>query len=218
MARLLVIDIETRPDPRLVEDEAFLDELRDEVPPNKAIKDPLKQQAWIDAKVEERVAKMALSPTTGCVAVIGFQIQGHDEPQAFCGGERSLLDGFAHHLKVVGPSRLGGHNLRKFDLPFLNLRFAVHGVAPPAWWPQPRDWRNVIDTCDVIGQHKLDQCLRAVGFARKTATGEESLRMPLDELVEYCKHDVQQTLALIQRLRPMIPELRRQPEEQGVPT
>jgi len=105
------------------------------------------------------------------------------------------------------------HNGDKFDLPFLNSRFVVHGCKPP----QPY---QTIDTLKVakanrwgfrFSSNKLDSICLDLGIPRKLHTdfslwsrslnGEQDA---LDDMIKYNRNDVQILEEVYVKLRPFI--------------
>lgn len=216
----IIIDIETRPDPRIWDDPDTVEEIRDGIDAPRNYKDPLKIEAYIDERLAELRKKAALQPRTGKVACVGWMRldayrpdQSIDENAArvsrvFADDEASVLSAMVRELQR--PTLIGGYNLREFDIPFLVYRCAVHGIDLPDWWPQRRSWDRIVDPCDLFPRGdvgRLDEHLRAMGLPRKTMSGEESLELPLDELADYCANDVACEAALVQRFDRHFPTL-----------
>lgn len=208
----IVIDIETRADSRLDTPE-YWQSIMAEIPDNKAIKDPIKQEAWKGQKLEGHKASMALRATTGKVAAIGMaRIDDPYEAEVLCylEDEKDLLYRFAGTLldKFPGPRIVCGFNCRDFDIPFLSARCAIHGVPLPRWWPFMRDWRGVADLMDVVGRSgKLNDWFLAFGMEAKPCTGADSLQLTQEELADYCLQDIRGTAQLFARIWERFPQL-----------
>lgn len=206
----LVIDIETRADDRLDTPE-YWQRIKADIPDNRSIKDPVKQAAWIDGKLEDYRKSMALRPTTGRIAAIGIaDIEDPFSADVLCnlGDEYDLLFKFAKVLEDYQQRVVCGFNCREFDIPFISARCAIHEIVLPRWWPFMRDWQNVADLYDVLGrQGKLDDWLIAFGMEPKPCTGAESLDLTEEELAEYCRMDVRATAQLFARLWERFPAL-----------
>jgi len=215
MTDCIIIDIETRPDPRIWDDPEVVEEILEGIEAPANYKDPAKIEAYATDKLAKMKANAALDPKVGKVACVGLMPldapegshavpYGEDEPQ--------VLRDAIRILNSIAPSGalLGGYYLREFDVPFLAYRCAVHEIELPDWWPNRRDWSRIVDPCDLFPKDQagsLQSHLRAMGLPRKTLSGKESLDLPLPELAEYCANDVKVEAALIQRLRRRFPML-----------
>lgn len=212
----IIIDIETRPDPRIWDDPEAVAEMREGLSAPSNYKDPVKIAAYVDDQIDRLKDAAALKPTLGRIACIGRMDFADYDPSAPIDeiaarvtapagdDEAALIAGLVMDLCIAGRCKLGGYFLRDFDLPFLTYRAAVHGIDLPEWWPGRRDWHGIVDPCDLFPREQsgsLDAHLRAMGLPRKTATGKESLTMPYPQLSAYCAHDVVVEAALIYRLR-----------------
>jgi len=204
--RILVLDIETRPDPLIQDSPEWWQHQREKIEPDGRIKDPLKIAAAIDDKLETQRGKMALSPLTGMIAVIGFQEWEKDEPvilvteQLNRQGEKALLEEFALKLPEK-PHLLVGWYCKEFDVPFVLGRCMLHGITLP-WWPKPRDYRQVLDLCSDLGlQRGLGDWQYVMGGGFKTVDGAATLDLPLNELAEHCREDVHTTALIAMRTR-----------------
>lgn len=122
--------------------------------------------------------------------------------------ERELLGWFAACLRDRGQCALSGYNVRRFDVPFLTIRAAIHGIDLPAWWPHDKDYRGIIDLFDVTGGGKLDQWLLRFDIPQKTADGSKVEFMSLEAIEEYNRHDVMVERELARRLAPNVAGLR----------
>lgn len=218
MRPALVIDIETRPDMDLLNDQDYLDELDEDIGENKAIKNTFKQQEWKDNKKEKHIKRMALHPTTGCVVCIGVAEVGSDNVDAMLGvvafadlkHEAFLLSDFSNLLRdVTAHQVICGHNVRKFDIPFLTARCAINDIELPDWWPFIRDWHNVADTMDILGNDgTLSEWCRAFKIPAPTITGEEVLRLSEKDLRLHCEEDIIATTHIINKIARRFPCLR----------
>ena len=77
--RPLVIDIETKPD-SAVDTPEYWAWFQSNLEPPGNLKDPLKIQAALDDKVEKARGRMALSPITAMVSVIGLMPWNEETP------------------------------------------------------------------------------------------------------------------------------------------
>lgn len=211
----IIIDIETRPDPRIWDDPETVEEILEGIEAPANYKDPAKIESYATEKLAAMKANAALDPKVGKVACVGLMPldASHGEPTVLVGeDEYTVLRKFVLVLQAISPrgALLGGYFLRDFDLPFLTYRCAVHEIELPEWWPSRRDWTRIVDPCDLFPRDQngsLQAHLRAMDLPRKTMSGKESLALPLPELAEYCANDVKVEAALIQRLRAHFPML-----------
>lgn len=131
--------------------------------------------------------------------------------------ESALLEVFFDDMRKLhstGGTRptLVGHNIASFDLPFLWKRCVVHGIKPPIWWPKdPKPWGDTVyDTMTqwsgVKDRISLDRLCRVLGVQGKQGgpTGADVWPMvqagQMDEVAEYCRHDVQITRDCYRRM------------------
>ena len=101
------------------------------------------------------------------------------------------------------------HNGKKFDLPTLNARFAIHGMKPPSPY-------KIVDTLDLARRkfrftsNRLDALGLFLGLGRKKETGGfmlwrnvmDGCKNSLKKMVAYCKQDVLLLEKVYLRLRP----------------
>jgi 3'-5' exonuclease len=136
----------------------------------------------------------------------------------FLGGEAALLDAF---WKVVAkyPGRIVTWNGRAFDIPFLYLRSAVHGIRPS---------RNIMGTryslnvhCDLFEVVTFFGATRVGGYSLESYCHAFDLTNPkselqgsdiagiyeegkIEEIASYCMGDVLATKELYKRLQDVI--------------
>ena len=163
-------------------------------------KDPLKIADHIE-KAEAAVrSRMALSAVTGVIVCIGVKsYQDEDEPivftanQADRAGEREILTEFASWLAEEWDEKAPfiTYNGRLFDLPFIAGRSMVQNL--PIRTPQSRDYRRHVDIYDdVLGKTSSQSIWQfAMGGGLKPVTGSALLTLPLAELAQHCKEDIQ---------------------------
>ena len=133
--------------------------------------------------------------------------------------ERAMLEKFAGY---VGRKRVHivTFNGRGFDLPVIALRCLRHGISLP-WYYQPRsDYRyrysdeGHLDLCDFLTEHgaaaraglSLDAAARVIGLPGKTVIDGSQVEGlyhagQLQQIRDYCLHDVVQTAFLLLRFR-----------------
>jgi len=203
----VVIDIETKSDPRVCLDTEWLTELHEGIEAPSNYKDPLEIAAYKDERFRELRAKFALSAATGRIVAIGWALLDSAAApivvaaaQPDLEGEMAMLESFVIALPWTAKPVLAGHCIRDFDLPFITARAAICEVELPPWWPHPRDYRNVIDTVDVMGRGHLAGWLRAFGLPPKTGKGSDVETMNPEEILNYCRNDVHVERLLLRRL------------------
>lgn len=206
---ILVLDIETRPDPAIAEDPAWWAKEMEgcEAPSN--YKDPLKIEAYKSDKLEERRGKMALSPMTAVVVCIGWQMWEDDEAQVLetpsvnREGEKVLMRRFGDALRAGGADDYLwlGWCVRRFDLPFLIARSIITQVEVPKL-PMPRNWQKVVDLSQDLGMEgTLSQWQYLMGGGFKEHDGPELAALSIAELAEHCRQDVHDATEMARRTR-----------------
>jgi hypothetical protein len=220
LSATLVIDIETRADSRLLGDSDYLEEVSKDWK-NNAIKDEFKLQAWKDEKLATHIRTMALRPTTGKVVAIGMASLGSGrnkkrDPRTLVlcdmDSEPMVLADMIYHLDNIFPGKriVCGVNVRKFDIPFLTARCAINDIELPDWWPFIRDWHNVADTMDILGdQGKLSDWCRAFGIEQPDVTGQEVTSLSREDLIEHCRQDMVATTTILSKIKRRFPCLRK---------
>lgn len=133
---------------------------------------------------DEYVAKAALSPLTGRVLAIGYQLPNgryvchhHEEHDS----ELGLIDRFWAIIKkgIDQKELIVGHNVKGFDLPFLLRTSWLLGIEPPPEIFDGRYWhRFIVDTMErwQCGNYrdqfvKLDHLGKAFGLGGKSQDG-----------------------------------------------
>lgn len=218
----LYLDIETLP----VQDEALKDDVVSSVRPPSTLKKAESISAW-ERDERKRAEEDAINATSfdggyGQVCVIGWAID--DGPaRAPCvaslslKAERELLCEWVNELdKEISTSHgrrpvVVGFNHAAFDLPFLTKRFVIHRIKPPLWFPRdPKPWSESIADVMVMwsgakGRISMDRLCKVLGIPGKGDINGADVwpyvqAGRLDEVVEYCRGDVQRTRAIYQRL------------------
>jgi len=178
-----------------------------------------------DAAAEAAYRRQALDPAQGELCCIGFAVDDADPVAVVRTLEESERDYLRRALAVVDehlreanrqadpllqpwfdgvPLYPVGHNIAKFDLPFLRWRCWANRVATPQWLPgpfarAPRDFGDVMMlAAGPTGTVSLDKVCKALGIASPKAdgvTGADVLDLWLagkhEELGRYCRADVQ---------------------------
>ncbi len=137
---------------------------------------------------------------------------GHDEYE--------LLDSFAMMMSrhfSSGQTRICGHNIREFDLPYLCRRMLAHGIPIPSvinvQGKKPWEVKHIVDTLELwkYGDYKsyisLD-CLCAVlsidspkGGIDGSQVGHHYYKLEdIDSIVAYCEMDVLATACVHERM------------------
>lgn len=207
---VVLLDIETRACPMLIEDQAYWAKRFEDIQAPANWKDPIKVEAYKTETIEKERRKMALDAKTGRVVVAGACLLDGDEPpvtlqatQVDEGGERTVL----HHLgrqvlKLVGNEGgyiVAGWNIREFDLPFLAGRAVALGATLPWRLPKPRDYVRVLDGYEVLGG-TLGDWMRVCGLPPKDVEGEAVLQLSLEDLQKHCAADLVATRVVMRRL------------------
>lgn len=137
--------------------------------------------------------------------------------KVYIGDEASMLDAF-WKICAKYPGRVVTWGGRTFDVPFLYLRSAINGVAPS---------RNIMgvryafhDHCDLyelvtffgasrVGSYSLQAYAHAFGIEHPGLhTGRSIAEIyeagVVEEIAEFCMHDVRATYQLYERMKPTI--------------
>lgn len=174
--------------------------------------DAARDKAWTDT---------SLNATFGEAVVISWAIEDED-PEAAArpvdGSELNMLQNFFDRLDdrlEEGSHRqipvFIGHNVL-FDIRFLWRRAVILELEPPFDLPyDAKPWgKEMIDTCQMWKQGEkntsgtLDVLCKVMGLGEKEMGGDEVWQYMkdgrLDEVVTYCKGDVNRCRALHQRM------------------
>jgi len=188
-----VIDIETRPNPRILEDAEHWARAKEELVPPGNYKDPMKIESWKTEQIEKAREKTALTPWTGVVAAVGLMQVGSLNEKVFTapsfdeGGELELLTMLASSYDFSACSFVGW-NIRRFDVPFLIGRCAVREVELLGL-PVPKNYHRVVDLYELL-DGRLEDWMVAFGGSPKGVSGSAVLHLSADELAEHCRQDV----------------------------
>lgn len=215
MARYVYFDIETIPN----QSPEALDRYRKLVKPPSQYKKPESIQKWLDENQDQAaadlLAKTSLDGGAGHVCTIGWAKNGgviRVEHAETVGEETEILTAFFSDLEPYHSEILVGHNIARFDIPFLLKRAVVLGVGLPQPTSFPRDpkpWdSSVFDTMvawagakDFIGMNALCGILGIVGkedfdgsqVAEAWKNGEHM------KIAQYCDSDVRRTRLMHQK-------------------
>jgi hypothetical protein len=164
----------------------------------------------------ELFERFGLDPTTGrivCVGVCGvetaFERAFTDRP------EKELLLSFWRWLGKARPELVVTFNGKRFDVPFLNLRSAIHGLEPAVVIPaepgsrSPHfDVREVLEGDDRRRRGSLDYFCSVFGLPSPKERMDGSLveqaygEGRVEDIARYCLSDCRATAALYSRLKP----------------
>ena len=205
----LVLDIETVGQQEEDVPERALDYLKRSVSRD----DPDPEE--LERRYAELVTRFGLDPTTGRVIVIGTRDTETEEECAFVGDEKELLTEFWEWLAGNEPERYVSFSGKRFDVPYLNVRSAIHGLRPKVLIPNDRgtrgrhfDVREALEGHDRHRRGSLDYfCAIFSVPSPKTAMDGERVGAAfaegrIDEIVRYCLEDCRATAALYEKLAP----------------
>ncbi len=161
---------------------------------------------------EDLISRLGLDPTTGRVVCIGVVDSETAFERAFSNSEeRELLQSFWNWLEVARPALFVSFNGRRFDVPYLNIRSAIHGIEPA--FPIPLgsaahfDVREALESDDKRRRGSLDYFCAIFGVpSPKTEmdgslVGQAYAEGKIEDIEHYCLADCRATLSLYHRLR-----------------
>lgn len=206
----LVLDIETVGQEEAAIPPRALDYLR------RSIERDGPDEVELERRYRELVSRFGLDPTTGRVIVVGTIDSETGEAKSFTGAnEKELLEAFWAWLAVNEPARYVSFNGKRFDVPFLNVRSAVHGLKPRVSIPlelesirRHFDVREVLEGHDRRRRGSLDYFSAVFGLPSPkqamdgASVGAFYAEGRLDEIERYCLEDCRATLGLYERLAP----------------
>lgn len=212
--KTLFCDIETLPTDR----QDVIDDIKANITAPGTYKKPESIAQWLednrDAEADKLVAKTALDGAFGRVLCIGMAfddkpalvLHGDSEAETLSMFKAAICDLTQPEIQTL---QVVGHNVADFDLRFLFQRYVVNQIAPP---PLPFGKRyndQVFDTMTVFAGWKdrisLDKLARALGIPGKGGiSGADVWPMyqagRVQEILDYCKHDVELTRAVYKKL------------------
>jgi hypothetical protein len=209
----IVLDIETVGQPVDAIPERALDYLY------KSLERDAPEPEDLARRREELIARFGLDPATGKVIVIGLLDVDSATETVFAGdAEKALLAEFWDWLGASEHERYVTFNGKRFDVPFLNVRSAIHGLAPAKVIPaeplstRPHfDVREVLEGNDRRRRGSLDFFTAIFGLPSPktnldgTKVNDAYAEGRLDDIVQYCLEDCRATAAIYQRLAPLYP-------------
>lgn len=192
-------DLESIPD----QSEGALERARESVnvPGNYTKEETIEK--YKDDKAQEAWEKTALDGWKGHVACIVANDRVFNSLN-----EKELIEEF---FSSLDGSTLVGHNIKKFDIPFIIKRALSLKIKIPELYKFPRNsspWSSdVIDTMTLVGGTEfisLDNLAKSLGIKGKGNTNGSHVRFLYeqglhDEIAEYCKNDVQIVKAIHER-------------------
>lgn len=197
----LFFDIETIPTelPWVIED------LRANIRPPANYSKPETIEKWMaenaETALEEKIHATGLDGAYGQICCIAYAFD--DEPIQTIGThlqltERSILADFAAELKDKRITKIIGHNIAGFDLPYLRKRAIIHGI--PMNLPfDAKPWdEKIYDTMlkwDVKKSISMDKLARVLGIEGKgdidgSMVWDMYKRGEYQQIADYCASDV----------------------------
>jgi len=200
---VLVLDIETRPDPEVMDAAEFWQKKEELIEPDGRLKDPVKIADDLAKKSAQLREGAALSPITGLVAMVGLRLMHTDQnivvgPEAdpTRESEKRVLQALAQWGER--PSTIIGFNVVDFDLPFLIARAALHGITIP-WLAKPRNYRRVVELRDLFTRGSLSDWRWLFTGKFKEVEGADTLLLPMSDLRRHLEDDLNNTAVLAER-------------------
>jgi len=167
----------------------------------------------LERRRKDLLSRLGLDPTTGRIVCVGILDSESSFERTFSHiDEKELLESFWRWLESARPTLFVSFNGRRFDVPYLNIRSAIHGIEPP--YPIPLGWSSHFDVREALeGDDKrrrgsLDYFCAAFGVPSPkmemdgSLVGQVYAEGRIEDIERYCLADCRATLALYQRLRP----------------
>jgi predicted PolB exonuclease-like 3'-5' exonuclease len=162
----------------------------------------------------------ALDPCFGRVVCISFQTDEETSPRSVWGlDEKELLLNFKTQLSDINPNIFIGHNIKGFDIPYINVRFAANNIPIHHRWKtygvKPWDLVHIVDTLDIWRgglysapqSGSMDTVCRMLGIPtpKDNMSGgdvyEKFYSGQIKDIVDYCEKDVAATVQVYKRLK-----------------
>ena len=167
----------------------------------------------LERRREDLVSRLGLDPTTGRVVCIGVVDSETGFERTFAqADEKELLESFWRWLEGGRPSLFVSFNGRRFDVPYLNIRSAIHGLEPaypiPLGWSSHFDVREALEGDDKRRRGSLDYFCAVFGVPSPkmemdgTLVGRVYAEGRIEDIERYCLADCRATLDLYRRLKP----------------
>ncbi|HSF14520.1 MAG TPA: ribonuclease H-like domain-containing protein [Vicinamibacteria bacterium] len=165
----------------------------------------------LERRREDLVSRFGLDPTTGRVVCVGtFDVETSRERAFVEASERALLESFWQWLSDTRPKLLVTFNGKRFDVPYLEIRSAIHGIEPESSFSSIAhiDLRQTLEGDERRRRGSLDYFCAIFGIpSPKTELDgsrvEEAFGQGrIEEITRYCLEDCRATAALYKRLRP----------------
>jgi DNA polymerase elongation subunit (family B) len=162
---------------------------------------------------EDLFSRLGLDPTTGRIVCVGTVDAETSEERTFSDpDERALLEAFWRWLESTRPTLFVTFNGRRFDVPYLHIRSAIHGIEPaypiPLGWSAHFDVREALEGDDKRRRGSLDYFCAVFGVASPkmemdgSLVGQAFAEGRIRDIERYCLADCRATLDLYRRLRP----------------
>jgi predicted PolB exonuclease-like 3'-5' exonuclease len=169
--------------------------------------------AELERRREDLVSRLGLDPTTGRVVCIGVVDGETPFERTFAeADEKELLESFWRWLEAARPTLFVTFNGRRFDVPYLNIRSAIHGIEPaypiPLGWSSHFDVREALEGDDKRRRGSLDYFCAVFGVPSPkmemdgSLVGQAYAEGRIADIERYCLADCRATLDLYRRLRP----------------
>ncbi|HXV60712.1 MAG TPA: ribonuclease H-like domain-containing protein [Vicinamibacteria bacterium] len=165
----------------------------------------------LERRREDLVSRFGLDPTTGRVVCVGTLDVETSREQAFVeASERALLESFWQWLSDRKPTLLITFNGKRFDVPYLEIRSAIHGIEPGRTLSTIRhiDLRQTLEGDERRRRGSLDYFCAIFGIpSPKTELDGSRVEEAfgegrIEEIARYCLEDCRATAALYKRLKP----------------
>lgn len=149
----------------------------------------------------------------GYILCIAAKWYGKDKIYSFSskdkGGQKAMLEGI--HRLMDEADVIVGYNSKKFDIPWIQGQFLIHGMKPPSPFKQV----DLLDTAKrkfKLASNKLEYIATVLNLPRKLQTGGHQLwkdcmagkKEALKLMREYNEHDVALTEMVYDRFMPYI--------------
>jgi predicted PolB exonuclease-like 3'-5' exonuclease len=169
--------------------------------------------AELEMRREELLSRLGLDPTTGRIVCIGVIDSETSFERTFSHeDEKELLSSFWQWLESARPSLFVTFSGRRFDVPYLNIRSAIHGIEPAFVIPLDRsahfDVREAFEGDDRRRRGNLDYFCAVFGLPSPklemdgSRVAQAYAEGRIEDIERYCLGDCRATLALFRRLRP----------------